>query len=95
MPNSVTTLRTRTALLATIAMLASVFVFPLTTQAAEVDDPENLADWSSCTAAATADASFNDISGSFAEASIDCIAHYGITTGTSPTTYSPADVVSR
>ncbi|WP_420614420.1 S-layer homology domain-containing protein [Candidatus Spongiisocius sp.] len=26
---------------------------------------------------------------------IDCVAHYGITTGTSPTTYSPHDHLTR
>lgn len=38
---------------------------------------------------------FGDIAGSFAEADIACIHSLAITTGTSPTTYSPADPVTR
>jgi len=38
---------------------------------------------------------FTDIYGSFAETDIGCIRSLGITRGTSPTTYSPKDQVSR
>jgi len=38
---------------------------------------------------------FIDIAGSFAAADIACIFALGITTGTSPTTYSPSDAVTR
>ena len=94
MPNSVTRRRTPVALLAVFAMVASVFVFPLAAQG-HSGEPEVLPDWSACVAAATADAGFGDTSGNFAEADIDCIYHYGITTGTSASTYSPGDMVTR
>ncbi len=38
---------------------------------------------------------FNDVAGSFAHADITCIAALGVTVGTSDTTYSPADNVTR
>ncbi len=43
----------------------------------------------------TASTPFTDIAGSFAEADVACIYALGITTGTSATTYSPANFVTR
>lgn len=87
--------RSRIALLATIAVLASLFVIPAAPAAAATGDVEGPATFSACVGDATASAGFTDTSGSFAQASIDCIAYYGVTTGTTATTYSPADLVTR
>jgi len=43
----------------------------------------------------TADAGFTDTSTTFAKTDIDCIYGLGITHGTSPTTYSPDNDVTR
>lgn len=94
MPNSVTKRSSRLAILAVVSVIASLFTFALPASAA-TGDVEEPADWSACVDAATEDAGFTDTAGSFADAWIDCIAHYGITTGTTATTYSPAQVVTR
>ena len=58
----------------------------------EVDHP---AVYSACVGPATASAGFTDMVGSFAEEAADCLAHYGITKGTTATTFSPSDQVTR
>ena len=51
--------------------------------------------YSACAGAAMESFGFEDTVGSFAEESIDCIAHYGVTTGRSATVYAPAESVLR
>ena len=51
--------------------------------------------YSACAGAAMEPFGFEDTVGSFAEESIDCIAHYGVTTGRSATVYAPAESVLR
>lgn len=85
--------RSRIALIATLAVVASLFVaLPASAATGDVEKP---ATFSACVGAATADAGFGDTAGSFADASIDCIAHYKVTLGTAPGVYSPGAVVTR
>ena len=51
--------------------------------------------YSACVGAATESFGFEDTEGSFAEEAIDCLAHYGITTGRSATMFAPNDSVLR
>ena len=53
------------------------------------------ASYSACVGAATESFGFEDTEGSFAEEAIDCLAHYGITTGRSPTMFAPNESVLR
>ena len=53
------------------------------------------ASYSACVGAATESFGFEDTVGSFAEEAIDCLAHYGITTGRSPTMFAPNESVLR
>ena len=58
-------------------------------------DVDYEASYSACVGAATESFGFEDTEGSFAEEAIDCLAHYGITTGRSPTMYAPNESVLR
>ena len=53
------------------------------------------ATYSACAGAAADPAGFEDTAGSFAEDAINCLAHYGVTQGRTPTTYAPNDSVLR
>lgn len=53
------------------------------------------ATYSACVGAATDPAGFEDTAGSFAEDAINCLAHFGVTQGRTPTTYAPNDSVLR
>ena len=84
--------RRHVAVLATLAMLASVLV----AVPAVAADPE--ADFGATFDACgdAPDAGFTDVPSAYANAGdIDCIAYYGITKGTSATTYSPLMGVTR
>ncbi len=94
MPNSVSKRRSRFAMLAVFAVVASLFTAALPASAA-TGDVENKATFSACVAGATADGGFTDTTGNFADASIDCLKYYGITIGTTATTYSPGQNVTR
>ena len=61
------------------------------------DDPDVdfEATYSACVGAATDPAGFEDTAGSFAEDAINCLAHFGVTQGRTPTTYAPNDSVLR
>lgn len=61
------------------------------------DDPDvdYAATYSACVGPALESAGFVDTVGSFAEDAINCLAHYGITTGRTETTYAPGDSVLR
>lgn len=94
MPNSVAKRRSRFAILATLAVVASLFTAALPASAA-TGDVEFPATFSACVGKATADGGFTDTTGNFADASIDCLKYYGVTTGTTATTYSPGASVTR
>ena len=89
-----TTLKYRryVAVLATLAMVASVLVAaPAVAADPEADFP---AMFDACLDAPSS--GFEDVPASHANAGdIDCIAYYGITQGTSATTYSPSMAVTR
>ena len=78
--------RSRVALFAVIAMVASLLAVPLTAGAATAACPDSIPS-----------AGFTDIGTFDAETqdAINCIAFYGVTKGTSATTYGPNDDVSR
>ena len=84
--------RQQVAVLAALAMVASVLV---AAPAVAADPKPSLsADFSACVDVGTSD--FEDVPANHSSAgSIGCIAYYGITQGTSATTYSPLMSVSR
>ncbi len=87
--------RRQTAVLTALALVASVLV---AVPVSAADDPEadRPATFSACVGAAAEDAGFTDVPDGHANAGdIDCIAYYGITKGTSATTYSPLMSVTR
>ena len=86
--------RRQTAVLTALALVASVLV-AVPVSAAD-DDPkaDYTATFSACVGAGTSD--FTDVPANHENAGdIDCIAYYGITLGTSATTYSPLMSVTR
>ena len=75
-----------------ITMLMSI---PVPTKAAD-PEPDYLASFEACPEDIILSAGFVDVSANHSNAGhIDCIAYYGITKGTSPTTYSPDRPVIR
>ena len=86
--------RRQTAVLTALALVASVLVaVPVSAADPEANHP---AAYSACVGGATGSAGFEDVlAGHSSAGSIDCIAYYGITRGTSATTYSPFMSVSR
>lgn len=94
MPNSVSKRRSRFAMLAVFAVVASLFTAALPASAA-TGDVEFPATFSACVGGATASGGFTDTTGNFAAESINCLKYYGITTGTTATTYSPGQNVTR
>ena len=86
--------RRQIAVLTALAMVASVLVAAPAAAADPKADFE--ATFDACVGAATEDAGFTDVPSGHANAGdIDCIAYYGITKGTSATTYSPLMSVTR
>ncbi len=82
--------------LAGLSLLASLLVaVPGPIKAAD-PQPDYLASFEACPEDVIPSADFSDVSSRHENAEdIDCIAYYGITKGTSPTTYSPSDPVIR
>ena len=92
---SLSRFRRRVAVLTALAMLASVLV-AVPAVAADPVEPDYSASFSACVGAATVDSGFEDVPAGHANADdINCIAYYGITKGTSATTYSPLMSVTR
>ena len=88
--------RSRLAVLAVLALVGSLLAVSAVPVAAAVDRrPSNLATYSACVAAATEDGGFTDTGHSFAQGAINCLVHYGITEGTTPTTFAPDDPITR
>lgn len=91
-------LKRSVGLLAGLSLLISMFVFtPGATNAQSADPaPDYLASFDACPEDVIPDADFADVPGRHDNASdINCIAYYGITKGTSATTYSPDAPVIR
>ena len=59
------------------------------------EDIDFAPEYSACVGAAAESAGFEDTEGIGAEGAIDCLFHYGITTGRSETTYAPGETVLR
>ncbi len=83
--------------LAGLSLLASLLVVaPSPTKAQAGAAPDYPATFEACPEDIIPDAGFSDVSARNDNAGdIDCIAYYGITHGTSPTTYAPEDPVIR
>ena len=85
--------RRHVAVLTALAMLASVLV-AVPASAADDPEPDFSATFDACGTAP--DSGFTDVPSAHSNAGdIDCIAYYGVTKGTSATTYSPIQSVSR
>ena len=83
-------------LLAGISLLVSMFALAPPPIKAADPAPDYLASFEACPEDIIPDAGFSDVSARHNNAGdIDCIAYYGITKGTSPTTYSPDSPVIR
>lgn len=88
--------RRRLSLIAVFAVVASVFVLPAVPASATPGTADDLATYSACPAGSAPASNFSDVSASsFAKSAIDCIKMFGVTQGTSATTYSPGDGVTR
>ncbi len=86
--------RRQVAVLAALAMVASVLV--AAPAVAADPKPDYPATFDACVGGAAESAGFEDVPANHANAGdIDCIAYYGITRGTSATTYSPSMSVTR
>ena len=84
----------RVAVLVALAMVASVLV--AVPAVAADPKPDYGASFSACVGAAAEDSGFEDVPANHANAGdINCIAYYGVTKGTSATTYSPVMSVTR
>ena len=83
--------------LAGLSLVVSVFVISPATTAQTADPaPDYLASFDACPGDAIPPAGFRDVPGRHDNSSdINCIAYYGITKGTSATTYAPEDPVIR
>ena len=87
--------RSRLAVLAVLALVGSLLAVSAVPVAAEDGEADAKAVYSACVGAAAEDAGFNDMAGSFAEDAANCLAHYGITKGTSEGAFSPSASVPR
>ena len=89
--------RSRLAVLAVLALVGSLLaVSAVPAVAAEDDTADEEAIYSACVGAATEDAGFTDMGNSFAADAANCLAHYGITSGTGDgSTFSPEKAVTR
>ena len=86
--------RRHVAVLAALAMLASVLVAAPAVAADDPPEPDYTATFDAC--AGSPSSGYTDVPSGHANAGdIDCIAYYGVTKGTSATTYSPLMSVSR
>ena len=88
--------RSHLALLGVFAMVASVLAVGAPSAVAEAGKVEGAATYSACVGPATVDAGFTDVAtGSTHDAAVNCIAYYGITKGTTATTFAPNQTISR
>ena len=88
--------RSHLALLGVFAMVASVLAVGAPSAVAEAGKAEATATYSACVGPATVDAGYTDVAtGSTHDAAVNCIAYYGITKGTTSTTFAPNQTISR
>ena len=91
--------KTTWATLAITALIATVLAVAATPANAAPVDPRTTADAlpdrTACLGPALADAGFTDVGMGTHDNNINCLAYYGITTGTSATTYDPRGNVTR
>ena len=88
--------RSRLAVLAVLALVGSLLAVSAVPAVAAADKRASAkARFSACVAAATEDAGFTDMDGNFGEDAANCLAHYGITVGTSEGVFSPNDSITR
>ena len=88
--------RSRLAVLAVLALVGSLLAVSAVPAVAAADGKASAkARFSACVADATEDAGFTDMDGNFAEDAANCLAHYGITVGTSEGVFSPSDSITR
>ena len=88
--------RRQTAVLTALALVASVLVAVPVSAADDPPKADYTAKFSACVGGAADDAGFTDVpSGHENAGDINCIAYYGITRGTSASTYSPLMSVTR
>ena len=89
--------RTGWAIIAAAAMIASILAAVGTSPAAAgPQEADAQATWTACLGPATDDYGFTDVADTNTHATnINCLAYYGITTGTTATTYDPGAHVTR
>ncbi len=88
--------RSRLAVLAVLALVGSLLAVSAVPAAAAGDGkPTAETTASACVGAAAEDAGFTDMAGSFAEDAANCLAHYGITVGTSVGVFDPDASITR
>ena len=89
--------RSRLAVLAVLALVGSLLAVSAVPAVAAADDTADAtAEHSACVGAATEDAGFSDMGNSFAADAANCLAHYGISTGSGDgSTFAPEKAVTR
>ena len=88
--------RSRLAVLAVLALVGSLLAVSAVPAVAAGDgEPSQEAEASACVGAAEEDAGFTDMGGSFAGDAANCLAHYGITVGTSEGVFDPSASITR
>ncbi len=89
--------RSRLAVLAVLALVGSLLAVSAVPAVAAMKDGKasHPATQSACVGAASMDAGFTDTAMTIAEDAANCLAHYGITTGTSAGNFSPNDAITR
>ena len=96
MPQLVKKRRSGWAVLAVGAMVAAILAFGAAPAAAGPQQADAQADWTACLGSAMEDRDFTDVSmGSVHYDNINCLAHYGITTGKTADSYDPGATVTR
>lgn len=81
--------------LAVLALSGSLLLAPAAPVLGVEGVPDYPARLSACVGPALEPVGFLDTEGSFAKYAADCLAHYGITQGTTPEMFSPGQVVTR
>jgi len=88
--------RSPLAALALLSLVATLLALPVMPAAARNGEADDLPLYSACPPSAISAAGFEDVSPrSVARDAIDCMVHYGIMPGTSPTTFEPDLGVTR
>ena len=96
MPQLVKKRRSGWAVLAVGALVASILAFGAAPAAAVTQQADAQATWTACLGPAMADEGFTDVSmDSVHYDNINCLAHYGITTGKTADSYDPGANVTR